>query len=264
MSKKALVIGSNVRESLSPLIFNYWFKKHNIDASYSFKEIRPENFENEIERVFNDRDVCGFNVTIPFKEIIKNKINLLDKHSDKIGAVNCVSKINNKWVGQNTDWVGFSNSIEDIVIPNKLKKAIVLGFGGASKAIIYSLERLGFDEIKIYNRTLNKIPKELKRMAISYENLSNQMDLSDIIINTTPADVLKKINHNKENKKIFAYDVVYKPKETGFLSHFNQDQRIYGISMLVQQALPCFELWFGIRPIIDKEIYDILDKEIVV
>jgi shikimate dehydrogenase len=262
MSKKALVIGSHVSESLSPLIFNYWFKKHNIDASYNFKEIKPENFENEIEKIFNDKDVCGFNVTIPFKEIIKKKISFLDEHSNKIGAVNCVSKVNNNWVGQNTDWVGFSKSIERVINSCKTKKAIVIGYGGVSKAIIYSLKKNGFSEIKIYNRTASKIPNELKKITIGLEDLSKQMDFSDIIINTTPTDVLKKINFSKENKAIFAYDVVYKPKETDFLSHFNPDQRIYGISMLVQQASPCFERWFGIKPIINKEIYDVLDKEI--
>lgn len=105
MTKKAYVIGTNTKESLSPLIFNYWFEKRKINAEYSFKEIEPKNFDNEIDLILQEKNLCGFNVTIPYKELIIKKLNDTDNHSKKIGAVNCVTKQKNLWVGKNTDWV---------------------------------------------------------------------------------------------------------------------------------------------------------------
>ena len=263
--KKALVIGSHVGESLSPFIFNYWFKKHNINATYSFKEIKINNFEKEIQEILNDKDICGFNVTTPFKELIKNKIDFLDKHSKKIGAVNCVSNINKKWIGKNTDWVGFYKSIEKTINKNSSNTALILGYGGASKAILYALEKFGFKKIKIYNRTSSKIKhlnKKNNLITLSYVDLPKQIENSDFIINTTPANILKKILNKKEKKEIFACDIVYKPKETDFLSYFKKTKRIYGISMLMHQAAPCFEDWFGIKPTVDEELFSIIDKQI--
>ena len=264
MKKKALVIGSHVSESLSPFIFNYWLKKYNINAKYFFKEIKPENFKKEIEGVLNDQELLGFNVTIPFKELIKDKVCSLDKHSTSIGAVNCVSNVNKKWVGKNTDWLGFYKSIENIVKNNNPNVAFVFGYGGASKAILYTLNKLGIKKINVYNRTEAKI-KELDKKSgfsiIKYIDIPNLIESSDIIINTTPTNILKDVFSKKEQKNIFAFDIVYRPKETDFLSYFKKEKRIYGLSMLINQAAPCFEEWFGIKPIVDEGLYNLLDKK---
>ena len=90
-TKKAYVIGTNVNTSLSPLIFNHWFEKYNIDAKYSYKTIKEKNFNKEIKTILKQKHLCGINVTIPFKEKIIKKIDKLDKHSKSIGAVNCVT-----------------------------------------------------------------------------------------------------------------------------------------------------------------------------
>lgn len=262
MKKKALVIGSHVSESLSPLIFNYWFKKHNINASYLFKEIKPENFEKEIYEVLNDRDICGFNVTIPFKELIKEKVDFLDDHSEKIGAVNCVSNINKNWVGKNTDWLGFVKSIEKQTKITKINTALVLGYGGVSKAILYALKKMNFKKIILYNRTLKKILNEDKIFTINYDDIFKEIKISDIIINTTPTNILKKTLNKNQKLNTFAYDVVYRPKETDFLSQFKKEKRIYGISMLIYQAVPCFEDWFGFKPVVDRGLFSLLEKQI--
>ena len=264
MKKKALVIGSNVSESFSPLIFNYWFKKYNIGATYFFKEIKAKNFKKEIKEILNDQELLGFNVTIPFKELIKDKVCFLDKHSINIGAVNCVSNINKKWVGKNTDWLGFYKSIESMVKQKKPKDAFVLGYGGAAKAILYTLNKIGVKKINVYNRTEAKTKALTKKDGFSivkYIDISKQIESSDIIINTTPTNILKNIVNKKKQKNIFAFDIVYKPKETDFLSFFKKEKRIYGLSMLINQAIPCFEEWFGIKPIIDEDLYNLLEKK---
>ena len=259
--KKSLVIGSNTSKSLSPHIFNHWFKKYNIEGEYSFIETNLTNFEAEVEKVVNDKEICGFNVTIPFKELIKNKLYEIDTHSEMIGAVNFVSKIRDKWVGKNSDWVGFSNSINHIKDKKKKEKAMVLGFGGASKAIIYALIKFGFEEVLVFNRSKEKLKNitKLKQVnAISYEDIYKKNKQCSIVINTIPINVLDMAAKGFENS--FGYDVVYKPKETSFLTNFKKDKKLYGISMLVHQAAPCFEAWYGVRPKIDKEIFEILER----
>ncbi|MDC0226708.1 shikimate dehydrogenase [Alphaproteobacteria bacterium] len=263
MIKTAYVIGSNTKKSLSPYIFKYWFKKYQIDGRYLYKQIKPEKFQEEIKKILNQKNLCGFNVTIPYKETIKNKIDTIDYHAKKIGAVNFVSKENNKWVGKNTDWTGFLNSINSIFKENEGLKATIIGYGGASKSIIYALKKKGFKEINIYNRSPKKIKKLINKKGINIidlKDISLAIDRSSIVVNTVPIDLVSPLLSKQNKKNIFAYDLVYRPKETGFLSNFKKNKRLYGISMLVHQAAPCFEAWFGVKPIIDEEIFIFLYK----
>ena len=120
--KKAYVIGTNVNKSLSPLIFNYWFKKYKINASYEFKVIKEKNFNKEVKLLLKERGLCGLNVTIPFKEKILKKMDKIDGPSKKIKAVNCVTVKNNKLYGSNTDWLGFKEALLSEI--NKKHKSI--------------------------------------------------------------------------------------------------------------------------------------------
>ena len=110
--KKAYVIGKNASKSLSPTIFNYWFKKHNIEGEYGFKEIDESSFNNIIPAILKEKDLCGLNITIPFKEKIMGYLHSIDKNAKQIGAVNCISKTDEGFEGTNTDWIGFEESIK--------------------------------------------------------------------------------------------------------------------------------------------------------
>ena len=263
MKKRAYIIGSNSKQSLSPQIFSYWFKQNNINAEYLYKQIEPSKFDGEIQEVLEQKNVCGFNVTIPYKELIINKINNFDVHSQKIGAVNCVSNSKNKWVGKNTDWIGFLQSINNKNMTVKKDTVIVVGYGGAAKAVVYALKKEGFKKIKIFNRSLEKIKhlnKEPGIFAFKLESLEEHLKDPSLIVNTIPVDVLKSSKIFKILSNPVVFDIVYKPKETRFLSHFTKSRRLYGISMLIHQAVPCFEEWFGVRPKIDKEFLTYLDE----
>ncbi len=107
--KKAYVIGTNVSKSLSPTIFNYWFKKYKIQSEYKFIEIGEENFNKKISIVLQEEGLCGLNITIPFKEKITKHLNIIDKHAQQIGAVNCVTITKDGLEGTNTDWIGLKN-----------------------------------------------------------------------------------------------------------------------------------------------------------
>ena len=141
--KKAYVIGTNVKTSLSPLIFQHWFNKYGLNAKYSYKEIKEKNFDKEVGPILREEGLCGINVTIPFKEKIIKKLHNLDKAAKTIGAANCVTVKNNKYFGINTDWSGFQTSFVEAKIPKRVllgnSKVVLIGYGGAAKAVLYSL-----------------------------------------------------------------------------------------------------------------------------
>ena len=288
--KKAYVVGTNVSSSLSPTIFKYWFKKYNIDGEYGFIELKESSFNKKIMPILNDRDLVGLNITMPFKEKIIAYLpeHLLDPASREIGAVNWIYKTpEGEWCGSNSDFKGFQRSAESYFI--KKNTAIVVGYGGVAKAIIYTLiNELKYSKIKIFNRSYEKI-KSLPKIKLSVDhenphhngkqNLSNKHIIeahklekleqhtegADLIINTTPINIL---GHSKKwniSQDTVGFDVVYKPVGgTGFLNHFVPPKRIEGINMLVHQAAPCFGKWFekgGFEPKFDDSLLKALNKK---
>lgn len=267
-SKKAYIVGENTHKSLSPLIFNYWFAKYKIKAEYKYKEIKPKNFDSSVSKILSEDGLCGLNITNPFKEKIIPYLHKIDRISKKIGAVNCVSISKSAFYGTNTDWIGYGKALKEKTLKktNKNKKVIVIGFGGAAKAVLFSLNRLGYQKIHIFNRTPEKI-KNLQNKKFSphpLEDIYSHINSADIIINTTPINVLHKLDNERINHKTIASDIVYRPMETDFLKLFAKSKdKIYGISMLLYQAAPCFELWFGIKPTIDEELLRLVKSEII-
>ena len=259
--KKFFVIGDQTSKSLSPLIFNHWFKKHNIEAKYSFLEVSKKNFDIEVVKKISDKNTRGFNVTIPFKKDIIKHVDKKNIHAQKIGAVNCVT-VGNKIKGINTDWVGYLNSIKQEKI-NKNKNILILGFGGASQAIYYGFFFKGYKNVSVFNRSKKAINiGGTKKYTKDYSLINSYLIKSDLIINTTPINPLNKRQTNLIKKTTIISDIVYKPKETPFLKEFKFNKKIYGISMLVEQALPCFNKWFGFVPVVDESLIKKLYKKI--
>ena len=256
--KNFFVIGDKASKSLSPLIFNHWFKKHNIRAKYSFLEVTKKNFDNEIVKKLSDKNTQGLNVTIPFKKDIIKYLDNKNVHAQKIGAVNCVT-VGKKIKGINTDWVGYLKSIKQEKI-NKNKNILILGFGGASQAIYYGFFFKGYKNVSVFNRSKKIINiGGANKYTKDYSLINSYLIKSDLIINTTPTNPLKKKQTNLIKKTTIISDIVYQPKETSFLKEFKFNKKIYGISMLIEQAIPCFKLWFGFVPVVDelltKKIY---------
>ena len=272
--KKAYVIGNSVSKSLSPIIFNYWFKKYQIDADYEYKEIKEENFHNEIKKILKEKNLCGLNITIPFKEKIIKYLNTIDEQANAIGAVNCVSKEGKKIIGTNTDWVGFIESIKWQEKNNlsKIKNknlAIVVGYGGSAKAVIYALSLMGFKKIRVFNRSFNKISNLKNIVPHKLGDLESYFKEGGLIINTIPINYKKELTLNTHNTIInkntkktgYGFDLVYN-YNTFFLKYISSKKRIYGYHMLIHQAAPCFFKWFGIQPEIDFELLDLLKKKV--
>ena len=259
--KNFFVIGDQTSKSLSPLIFNHWFKKYNIQAKYSFLEVTKKKFNIEIVKKLNDKNTQGLNVTIPFKKDIIKYLDNKNVHAQKIGAVNCVT-VGKKIKGTNTDWLGYLNSIKNNKI-NKNKNILILGFGGASQAIYYGFFFKGYKNVSVFNRSKKAINiGGVKKYTKYYSLINSYLIKSDLIINTTPINPLNKKQINLIKKNTIISDIVYQPKETPFLKEFKFNKKIYGISMLVEQALPCFKKWFGFVPVVDESLIKKLYKKI--
>ena len=255
------VIGDQASKSLSPLIFNHWFKKYNIQAKYSFLEVTKKNFDSEIVKKLNNKHTHGFNVTIPFKKDIIKHLDNKNVHAQKIGAVNCVT-VGNKIKGTNTDWIGYLNSIKQEKI-NKNKNILILGYGGASQAIYYGFLFKGYKNVSVFNRSKKKINiRGINKYTKDYSLINSYLIKSDLIINTTPTNPLSKKQINLIKKTTIISDIVYQPKETLFLKEFKFNKKIYGISMLIEQALPCFKQWFSFVPVVDDALIKKLHKKI--
>ena len=260
--KKYYVIGNKTSNSLSPTIFNYWFKKYNIKAKYGYLEWKNESFDKLIKKTLLDKSIFGLNVTIPFKQKVMKHLQGLDKHSKKINAVNCVS-IKKTTTGFNTDWNGYYKTLPEKIKKKKDSKILLIGYGGAALAIHYVLIQKGFTNIAIINRSRKKLKFINKTRFTKNENKINlYLRGVDLVINTTPKNPIKNKHRALISEKTFLSDINYKPKETSFLKQFSKNKKIYGISMLIEQAIPCFNLWFGFKPSVDKKLINILEKKI--
>lgn len=259
--KQFFVIGNQASKSLSPIIFNHWFKKHKLKAKYNFVEVKQPNFDNVLTKQLQNKKICGLNVTIPYKNKIIKYLDITNTHAEKIGAVNCVT-INKQIKGTNTDWTGYLNSIKNEKI-KKNKKILILGYGGASKAIFYGFLVRGFKNVVVYNRSKKAIKfKGLKRYTKKYALIHKDLKNAQLIINTTPTNPLNKKQIKMVSKTAIISDIVYNPKETPFLLNFNKNKKIYGISMLLEQATLCFYHWFGFLPKIDRNLLEKINKKI--
>ena len=240
-SKKFGLIGKNIDYSFSKKYFSEKFKKENLDHTYS-------NFDivniSEIESILQNNSISGYNVTIPYKEEIIKFLDEIDEVAKDIGAVNTIKKIDNKNIGFNTDCIGFEKSLIPL-IENKIpKNALILGSGGASKAVKYVLKKL-----KINYSTVSR--KEGKSEFV-YENL-NEVILNKfkMIINCSPVGTFPNINNcpNIPNefltKDHILYDLVYNPIESLFLKKGKElgCKTKNGLEMLEIQANESWSVW---------------------
>ncbi len=268
--KKAAVIGYPIKHSLSPIIHNYWLKENKIAGEYSKIEVKPQELEKFI-LTLPQKKLTGINITIPHKEeaykILQEQAEISEL-ATTLEAINTIYVKNNKIYADNTDYYGFKKGLIEN-LPNlnlATKEVLVIGAGGAAKAIIFGLIKDNVKKITIINRTKKKaeiLAKKSKKTLIidNLDNIEHKITHADIVINTTSCGLNNqnqlKIEHSKiKGKKIF-YDIVYKPLNTKFLvdAKNNGHQIIAGINMLIYQAQPAFKYFFGQTPkITEKQI----------
>lgn len=242
-NKKFGLIGKNISYSFSKKYFTEKFSKE------LFNDCTYENFDIETIDEFPDilkknPDLKGLNVTIPYKEVIIPFLDSMSEKAFKIGAVNVIrftKKGNLK--GYNSDWYGFKKSLEPLLQPHH-KKALILGTGGASKAVAFALDQLGI--------FYTFVSREASKNAIDYSLINaTTFDNFQIIINCTPLGTSPNtkeflpIPHEFFTPKHIAFDLIYNPEQTQFLKKAKKKGAITknGLEMLIFQAEKAWRIW---------------------
>lgn len=241
MNKFGLV-GKNIEYSFSRNYFNEKFKRENLEYTYvNFDIDEITEFQNVIE---TNSELLGLNVTIPYKETIIPYLDKLSPEAHTIGAVNTIKiESNGMLVGHNTDYFGFQESLKPL-LNNTHKAALILGTGGASKAIAYALKDLGIKS--------SFVSREAKEGVLSYMDLNKDIIAENsLIINTTPLGTFPNIETSPNipyeylTDKHLLYDLTYNPEVTAFMQkgiEFNA-KTSNGFQMLVAQADKAWQIW---------------------
>jgi shikimate dehydrogenase len=240
------LIGTKLSHSFSKKYFEQKFEKLNLsDHSYSLFELKSiQDLPFFLEE---NKGLTGFNVTFPFKESILSFLDEIDAEANKLGAVNTVSiswkKNTPHLTGSNTDVFGFKNSIKPF-LENSHERALILGTGGAAKAVNHVLQSLGITTLSV-----SRTPKEDE---ISYCEINEYViKFHKLIINCTPLGTFPNVNDKPElpyhllNESHTLMDLVYNPETTEFMRMAKQEGAvaINGLSMLKQQAEKAWEIW---------------------
>ena len=278
------IIGGNIETSLSPFLHNELLKHYSLNERYLPFQISMNQLQIVIEWM-KALNVKEMNVTAPFKEKIFDFMDSTDESAFRVGAMNTIVNKNGILYGYNTDLIGFKRSLleGDSKFEIDGKNAVVLGAGGAARAVVYVLCQEGIKEISIFNRTLQRAEKIKQEYQVFFpdchirifpiENgcLQNKINRTDLLINTTPvgSHPNTEINPLPENiqlnQHLLAYDLIYFPEKTYFLKQAEKARAktLNGNHMLVYQAVESFYLWTGIQPdkkIVKKLIYTLDHK----
>lgn len=234
------LIGFPLSHSFSPKWFSEKFAAEGIDATY--KAFPLENIES-INDLLANYPLKGLNVTIPYKTGVIDFLDELSPEVGTIGAVNCIDIRNGKRKGYNTDIIGFEQSLTPLLQPHHAK-ALVLGTGGAAKAVNYVLDKLGIER--------QSVSRNKTETTLTYQDLTEEIISSHtLIINTTPLgmppneDDAPPIPYNHITEKHLLYDLIYNPEETKFLQLGKQQRATTknGHEMLILQAEASWNIW---------------------
>jgi shikimate dehydrogenase len=275
--KKACVIGWPISHSRSPLIHGHWLQKYGIAGSYDKVPVKPEDLEAFI-RDLGSNGYAGCNVTVPHKEAAYS---LVAKHGGLLhGNAAAVNAANTIWVGggrlhaTSTDAQGFSEhlraSVPDFSVKNGV--AVVLGAGGAAQSVIWALRAAGVAEVRVCNRSLDRAEATVKHRkearVVPWEERSSALAGCDLLVNTTTLGMTGQppldIDLSALPPHAVVYDIVYVPLETPLLAAARARglRTVDGLGMLLHQAVPGFQKWFGIKPEVTAELRDIIVRDI--
>jgi len=259
MSKTFAVIGDPIDHSLSPNIHSAAFRELNLDCSYIAYRVPKGELQEGVESLKKIK-IDGFNVTIPHKIEMMKYLDKLDESCSIIGAVNTVTNDNGILKGYNTDMDGFLEPFKKRTINIKKLKVLLLGSGGAARAIVAGFAKEHVQSITIANRTIenaNNLVKFSKRIglnanAIKINEVENTAKNYDIIVNATSVGLkneISPISLDGISSKTIVYDIVYMPINTDFLKKAKEKGAIiiYGYEMLLGQATRAFEIWHGVE-----------------
>lgn len=270
---RAFVMGHPVAHSRSPMLHGYWLKKLGIEGSYDLADVPPADVGAFIGR-FRDQGFVGCNVTVPNKTAVIPFLDRIDEDATAMGAVNTIWWEGDDLVGGNTDALGFVANIDEMAPgwDQRGKYAVVMGAGGATRAVIHGLLGRGF-KVALCNRTLEKAQALATEFGpdVSAHALGVRDDLlvnCDLLVNATSLGMVGQPQHDIDLDHLkpgaVVYDIVYVPLETALLKQAadNGHRTVTGLGMLLHQGAVGFSRWFGITPQVTQELRDLLVADI--
>lgn len=263
---RACVIGWPIEHSRSPLIHGYWLKKYGIEGSYNKIAVRPEEAADFL-RDLSQRGFVGCNVTVPLKEIAFKTADRCEPSAEIVGAANTIWIESGKICAANTDTYGFMRHL-GVEAPDWKKNSgpiAMLGAGGAARAICYGFLEAGVTDIIVFNRTRQRAEALAADFGqrVCTADWNERIDCpswASVIVNTTTIGMKGEgdlgIDFSTANPQCVIADIVYVPLETGLLreARANGLRTVDGLGMLLHQAVPGFERWFGVRPKVTAEL----------
>lgn len=268
------LLGNPIGHSVSPLIQNMAFEKMGLNYIYMPFELRDDQLERALCS-FDCFRIAGANVTVPYKTEVMRYLDRIDKKAELIGAVNVISCEDGILIGYNTDGDGFIRSLkENAGIDPKGLNALIIGSGGAARAIAFSLVMKGASRVYISNRTYERAAKladSINSMSkgkavpihLSHDDLKDASVRSDIIVNATtvgmcPNTEARPIPSDIISRDQIVCDAVYNPLMTGILKDAADKgcDVLTGLGMLIYQAIESFRIWTGMEPDYE-ELYEV-------
>jgi shikimate dehydrogenase len=258
------LFGYPVEHTLSPFMHNAAFESTGLDYCYLPFSVRPEDLNISVGAI-KALNIRGVNITIPHKETIIPYLDELDREAELIGAVNTVLNKDGRLIGYNTDGKGFVRSLrEEGGIDPEGKKIMIIGAGGAARAIAFTLALEGVGKIFINDIIENKakelssaISNKISAEAIYIKDPKEGIGEVDILINATPLGMKKEdplpVLPELLSQGLFVYDIVYNPPETSLLKEAKKRgaKTLGGLGMLLYQGALSFKIWTGVEPPID-------------
>ncbi|NKB55479.1 MAG: shikimate dehydrogenase [Alphaproteobacteria bacterium] len=263
-AKIAGVMGWPVGHSRSPRLHGYWLNQYGIDGAYIPLPVSPDRFSAALAGLAA-AGFRGVNVTVPHKEQAYAACTVLDDHAKRIGAVNTITFDEGGGIlGSNTDAFGFIENIrQDAEWDGGI--SVVLGAGGAARAICVALIDAGSAEIRIVNRTIGRAEKLAREFGplirvIDWDNRSDALSEASILVNSTSLGMTGQapldLDLGALPREAIVNDIVYAPLETDLLAaaRARGNPVVDGLGMLLHQARPGFEAWFGERPDVTQDL----------
>lgn len=272
--KKACVIGWPVAHSRSPLIHRYWLKQFGIEGEYARVPVEPANLTGFIASL-RGNGYEGCNVTIPHKEAAFRLVKPADDTTRRLGVANTLYYREGQLFGTSTDGEGFLASLRAgaSYVPEN-GPAMILGAGGAATAVVGALLDAGVPEIRLANRTIERAESLRKVFGnririVDCENTADHLRECTLLVNTTSQGMVGfpdvELDLERLPDTAIVSDLVYVPLETGLLQRARQRglQTVGGLGMLLHQAVRGFELWFDKRPLVTRELYDLVAADVL-
>jgi len=255
------LVGHPLEHTASPAIHNAAFRALGLNAVYLVFDVEPTMFEDAIKGL-KALKVCGFNVTIPYKERIIPLLTHLDPSAARVGAVNTVKLDGGSLIGYNTDVAGFLAPLLELNLKLNEITALILGAGGAAKACVRALLDAGCRELIVLNRSLERAlnlskqhGNKLKVGPLNGESLKEALSRATLVVNTTPVGMYPNVDESiipraLLRSDLIVYDLVYRPPQTKLLKEAKEvgATTIPGYKMLLEQAAESFRIWTGLEP----------------